>query len=81
MALLRAIYGPDEKPCFRTVPVVIPPFEDEPSAFLDRLKAVFPEAASRWIGIGAAILSRRSIKWRLAGPLSRDREQQLFLAV
>ncbi len=36
-------------------------------------------AASPWIGIRAAILSRRSIKWRLAVPLSRDRSSTYSL--
>ena len=37
------------------------------------------QAASPCIGIGAGILSRRSIKWRLAGPLSRDRSSSYSL--
>jgi hypothetical protein len=43
-----------------------------PIASISRATADF-QAASPWIGIGAAILSRRSIRWRLAGPLSQDK--------
>lgn len=43
IALLRAIRDTNGRPVFRTIEVILPPFEEEPRAYLDRLKSAFSD--------------------------------------
>jgi tetratricopeptide (TPR) repeat protein len=47
LAVLRAMRHRDGRPAFHTVVVVLPPFEKEPSEYLDGLKLAFPDAVCR----------------------------------
>lgn len=54
LAVLRFIHLPDGKPAFRTIVIVIPPFEKPPAEFLTGLREIFSDAVRRTRGYPAS---------------------------